>query len=162
MDDSYTIRPATNADIEAVRGLVFATLIEHGLAPAPESTDADLADLEGSYLRPGGLFDVAVDGSGRVVGTVGLFSMGGGRCELRKMYVAVSERGRGLGRRLAVHALERARRLGFRRVELSTANVLEAAVRLYESLGFRPFVPDHMPARADRGYGLDLDAKATD
>ncbi|HEY2156709.1 MAG TPA: GNAT family N-acetyltransferase [Isosphaeraceae bacterium] len=160
MDEPLPIRPASNADVEHVRGLVFAILREHGLEPDPESTDADLDDLEASYLRPGGVFDVAVDGSGRVVGTVGLFPIGGGRCELRKMYVAAPVRGRGLGRRLALHALDRARQLGFRRVELSTANVLETAVRLYESLGFRPLDLDRMPARADRGYCLDLGAGA--
>ena len=46
MDEPYTSRPATNA--EAVRALVFAIPIKHGLAPAPESTDSDLADLEAS------------------------------------------------------------------------------------------------------------------
>jgi GNAT superfamily N-acetyltransferase len=157
MDEPVRLRPASNADRDAVRRLVFAILIEHGLEPDHGSTDADLDDIEVSYLRPGGLFDVAVDGSGAVVGTVGLFSRGGGRCELRKMYVAAEHRGRGLGRRLVRHAIERARALGFRRVELTTAIRLEAAVHLYESAGFRPFVPDHMPPRADRGYALDLD-----
>lgn len=157
MDEEFRLRPASNADSEAVRRLVFAILVEHGLEPDPSSTDADLDDLESSYLRPGGLFDVAVDASGAVVGTIGLFPLGGGRCELRKMYVAAAHRGRGLGRRLMRHALDRARTLGFRHVELETSTRLEAALYLYESAGFRPFVPDHMPARADRGYALDLD-----
>ena len=160
MDVEYRLRPASNADAEAVRRLVFAILVEHGLEPDPASTDADLDDIEASYLRPGGLFDVMVDASGQVVGTIGLFPTGGGRCELRKMYVAATHRGRGLGKRLVRHALDRARALGFRRVELETSTRLEAAVHLYESAGFRPFVPDHMPARADRGYALDLDDAA--
>lgn len=157
MDEPLSIRPASNADVGAVRDLVFAVLREHGLEPDPDATDADLADLEASYLRDGGMFDVMVDASGRVVGTVGLLPLGDGRCELRKMYVAFSHRGRGLGRRLVRAALDRARGLGFRRIELGTSSRLEAAIRLYESAGFRPFVPDHMPARADRGYYLDLD-----
>ncbi len=159
MDEALPIRPASNADAEAVRELVFAILREHGLDPDPESTDADLNDLEASYLHPGGAFDVVVDASGAVVSSVGLFPLGGGRCELRKMYVAAAHRGRGLGRRLVNHALGRARGLGFRRAELETSSRLEAAIRLYESSGFRPFVPDHMPARADRGYYLDLVAE---
>jgi putative acetyltransferase len=157
MDEFPTIRPATNADVEAVRGLVFSILREHGVEPEPDSTDADLADLESSYLRPGGSFEVVVDASGLVVGTVGLFPLDEGRCELRKMYVALSHRGRGLGRRLVRVALDRARELGFRRIELETASRLEAAIHLYESSGFRPFIPEHMPARADRGYYLELD-----
>jgi putative acetyltransferase len=159
MDGTFEVRPATDADAEAVRALVFAVLREHGLTPDPAATDADLYRLEPAYARAGGSFDVLVDARGVVVGTVGLFPLGAGRCELRKMYLAPELRGRGLGKRLLLHALERARQLGFRRVELETASVLRAAIRLYESFGFRPFAPDHRsagPDRADLAYFLEL------
>lgn len=157
--EEFGLRPATNADGEAVRRVVWTVLREFGFTPDPDGTDADLIDLEASYLHAGGVFDVLTDPAGKVVGTVGLFPLGDGRCELRKMYLATGCRGRGLGRRLLQHALRRARQLGFRRVELETASALRVAIRLYESFGFRPFVPDHMsagPERADRAYYLDL------
>jgi RimJ/RimL family protein N-acetyltransferase len=157
--EGFGLRPATNADGEAVRRIVFAVLAEFGFTPDPGGTDADLADLEASYFRPGGTFDVLTTPAGEVVGTVGLFPLGDGRCELRKMYLAAGCRGRGLGKRLLRHTLLRARQLGFRRVELETSGALRVAIRLYESFGFRPFVPDHMsagPERADRAYYLDL------
>jgi putative acetyltransferase len=159
MEEAFAIRPATNSDAEAVRGLVFAALREHGLTPDPEATDADLYELESTYVCAGGSFEVLVDASGVVVGTVGLFPLGAGRCELRKMYLAPAHRGRGLGKRLLQHALERARQLGFRRVELETISVLKAAIRLYESFGFRQFIPHHHsagPDRVDRAYFLEL------
>jgi putative acetyltransferase len=159
MGEELVLRPATNDDAAAVRALVFAVLREHGLTPDPDGTDADLFDLESSYLRGGGSFDVLVDSNGVVVGSVGLFALGDGRCELRKMYLAPSQRGRGQGKRLLLHALERARQLGFRRVELETASVLQRAIKLYESFGFRPFASDHhtaSPDRADRCYYLEL------
>ncbi len=118
MDEAVELRPATNADAEAVRGLVFAVLREHGFVPDPGGTDADLYDLEASYARAGGSFDLLIDAAGAVVGTVGLMPAGRGRCELRKMYLAPRHRGRGLGKRLVRHALARARQFGFRRVEL--------------------------------------------
>lgn len=145
--DGFRFRPAKNADGDAVRGVVFPVLREYGFTPAPAATDADLLDLDASYHRPGGSFDVLLDPDGEVVGTIGLYSLGGGRCELRKNYVLAACRGRGLGKRLLLQALERARQLGFRRIELTTASSLVAAGRVYESLGFRPFTPDHMPAR---------------
>ena len=165
VDGTLEIRPATNGDAEAVRALVFAALREHGLTPDPAATDADLYDLEGCYAHAGGSFDLLVDAAGAVVGTVGLVPLGGGRCELRKMYLAPACRGRGLGKRLLRHALDRARRLGFRRVELETLAALRAAVGLYESMGFRPFVPGHHsagPGRADRAYFLELAARGPD
>lgn len=157
MDSAFTIRPTTNADAPAIRDLVFAALIEHGLTPDPPGTDADLYDIESAYA--GGAFDVLVDSEGSVIGTVGLMPHGDGCCELRKMYVSPTHRGRGYGRRLLNHAADQARRLGFTRVELETASVLQAAIRLYESFGFRPFTPEHMtagPERADRAYFLEL------
>ena len=106
------------------------------------------------------MFEVVVDATGEVVGTVGLLPLDDGRCELRKLYVAKEHRGRGLGKRLVQDALEKAKALGFRRVELETAGVLEVAGRLYESFGFRPFVPPHFSARSDRGYVLELGDKS--
>jgi putative acetyltransferase len=159
MDGVFELRQATNADAEAVRGLVFAVLREHGLTPDPAATDADLYALESSYCKAGGSFDVLIDTSGVVIGTVGLLPLGEGRCELRKMYLAPALRGHGLGKQLVQHALGRARQLGFRQVELATLSILRAAIRLYESFGFQPFVPDHVsarPDRADRAYFLEL------
>ena len=153
--DDFTIRPATNGDAEAIRALVFGILREFGFSPDPTGTDADLADLEASYQR-GGAFDVLTDASGRIVGTVGLFPLAVGVCELRKMYLAPERRGRGLGGRLLRHAVSRARELGFTRIELETATVLETARRMYESFGFRPFTPHRVTCRCDRAYYLDL------
>ena len=78
------------------------------------------------------------------------------RCELRKMYLLAACRGRGLGKRLLTRALERARALGFTRIELETASVLRAAARLYESVGFHPCQPHEVTDRVDRAYYLDL------
>ncbi len=99
---SVQLRPATNADAPAVRELVFDILREYGLKPDPACTDADLADLEASYHRRGGTFDVLIDASGAILGSVGLYPHEGGSVELRKMYIQRSARGRGLGRRLLV------------------------------------------------------------
>lgn len=154
--DDFTTRPATNGDAEAVHALVFGILREFGFTPDPAGTDADLADLEVAYQRPGGAFDVLIDAGGRIVGTVGLFPLTDSRCELRKMYLLPDLRGRGLGGKLLRHAVARARELGFKRIELETATVLETARRMYESFGFRPFTPCQMPSRCDRAYYLDL------
>ena len=95
MDEEFRLRSATNADGEAIRRVVFGVLQEYGIAPDPGGTDADLADIEEAYLRPGGAFDVLVDAAEQIVGTVGLVCSGRSRCELRKFYlVAASSRAR--------------------------------------------------------------------
>lgn len=150
------LRPATNSDAPQITQLVFDSLAEFALQADPGGTDADLADIEQSYLAPGGMFDVLVNDAGGIVGAIGLLPVSPTTCELRKMYLAPQVRGRGWGRRLLDHALVRAAERGFTRVELETASVLKAAVALYERTGFQPFTPDHLAARADRAYYLEL------
>ena len=135
--------------------LVFGTLREFGLLPDAH-TDADLVDIEAAYLRDGGMFDVLVSDAGEIVGTIGLCRVSPSTCELRKMYLDEAVRGQGHGRRLLEHALARARELGFTRVTLETANVLQAAISLYERRGFKPYIADHKSPRCDRTYYLDL------
>ena len=142
-------RPATNADRKEIETLIFGILNEHGLEPSPESTDADLADLEGFYSDGDGFFDVVVDNSGKIVGTVAIHRTENDLCELRKMYLAKEVRGIGLGRDLIDHAIERAREMGFNLMWLETAHSLKTARRLYESYGFRVFEPPHKSARCD-------------
>lgn len=152
----YSLRAATNDDRVALENLVFSVLAEYDLTPDPAGTDSDLHDISASYHAAGGTFDVLVGDSGQVLGTVGLFRLSPSTCELRKMYLARSARGQGLGRRLLEHALAKASALGFTRVELETASVLREAVSLYERYGFRPFVPEHLAARCDTAYYLKL------
>jgi putative acetyltransferase len=159
MEQSFSdirIRTATNRDVEMVKALVFATLREHGLLPDPESTDADLADIEASYLETGGLFEVIEDEAGKLLGTVGLYVMDGETCELRKMYFAPELRGRGMGRYILERTVNNARQLGFKKMTLETASVLEKAIRLYTLFGFKPYEMEHRSARSDQAYFLDL------
>jgi len=152
----FTIRPATNADRDAIVAVVFGVLAEYGLSPDPATTDADLNDIERAYRANGGMFDVLLGPDGAIIGTVGLFPMGEGTVELRKMYLLSSQRGQGLGRRMLDHALDQARALGFSRVTLETASVLKEAVALYERYGFKPYTPDHLAQRCDQAYRLEL------
>jgi putative acetyltransferase len=151
-------RPATNADAVCIRELVFAVLAEYRLAADPDTTDRDLFDIESSYAARGGCFEVLVDGLDTIIGCYGLYPLRQGVCELRKMYLAHGYRGCGRGKAVMHRAMERARVLGFSRIELETAGVLREAIALYRSFGFRPFMPEHMSARCDQAMFLDLPA----
>lgn len=156
MTTAPRLRRATPADSEAALALVRSVLAEYGLCADPAATDADLADLAAHYFARGGDFVVLVDDSGRLVGTCGLFPLGNGVVELRKMYLLPSLRGQGQGRRLLDWALTRARELGFRRITLETAAVLKEAIALYERNGFRADCASLHSCRCDTGYARDL------
>jgi putative acetyltransferase len=165
------LRPATNADCEPVRNLVFPVLAEYHLKPDPACTDADLQDIEQSYFRRGGVFYILEEKDGSTIGSYGLYPIAdsdprtaksqdtaaqSATCELRKMYLRRDYRGKGLGRRLLEHALAEACRLGFGTMTLETASVLKEAIRLYESYGFQPYRPAHLSCRCDQAYSLEL------
>lgn len=112
-------------------------------------------------IEAGGEILFALD-QGRVVGTVALIRQSGGVFELAKLAVASEARGRGLGRRLTLAAIDRAASAGAERIVLSSSTRLREAVALYESLGFRhtESVPGVAYASADVFMQLKLDPGA--
>ena len=151
-----TIRSASNDDCERVASLVSGVLAEFGLAADPDTTDADLKDIEANYLQRGGLFEVIEDADTNLLGSFGLYPINKTTCELRKMYFIPSARGLGLGKQVLERAIAKAKELGFKQIVLETSSKLLAANRLYARFGFESATSDHLASRADQFYKLDL------
>ncbi len=150
------IRSATNDDRERVSELVFAVLAEYGLKADPETTDADLQDLEANYRQRGGFFEIIEDEEKNLLGSFGIYPIDKKTCELRKMYFIPRIRGLGLGKYVLERTIGRARELGFKQIVLETSSKLSAANHLYNEFGFRRVDSDHLASRADQAYKLDL------
>src|SRR5688572_28173802 len=110
------IRSATNDDCERVAELVFGVLAEFRLESDPDTTDADLQDIEANYLRRGGRFEVIEDAHANLLGSFGLYPINKTTCELRKMYFIPSARGFGLGKYVLQLAIMMAKELGFKQI----------------------------------------------
>jgi DNA-binding MarR family transcriptional regulator/GNAT superfamily N-acetyltransferase len=95
-----------------------------------------LEDPNGFILKRGGAIMFALHGED-VVGTCALLLRDDGDVELVKMAVTPAFRGRGIGRLLTLHAIDRAKALGARRMVLATSPRLLVANVLYKSLGFQ-------------------------
>lgn len=150
------VRVARAADVPELVRLVSDVLCEYGLVfGAGSETDEQLADLPTSYEKQGGAFWVATrDGS--LVGTCGVFPVGDGVLELRKMYLSPSARGLGLGQRLLDVALGFARAANARAVVLDTTEQMLRAISFYERNGFVRDDAQVRGTRCSRGYRLDL------
>jgi putative acetyltransferase len=158
----FVFRDAVSRDSKAVIGVVDSVLREYGLAPDPLGTDADLADIEASYSKRGGVFRVIESADKRIVGCGGLFPVDSATVELRKMYLLAAARGRGLGKKLLAELLDEARRLGYKRVVLETNSVLIEAIGLYRKFGFRPVERGHLACRCDQAWELWLSPRAAE
>lgn len=95
------------------------------------SRDPDAKDM----IRPRGAFLVAIS-DGMAVGCVGLKGTGGDIAEIKRLWVAPSARGLGLGRRLMEATEDTARKLSITTLRLDTNRALPEAQQLYRSSGW--------------------------
>jgi len=156
-DQRPRLRPANNKDCKKLTELVYSILKEYNLKPDPAATDVDIKDIEQSYFERGGTFYVLEEEDGSIIGAYGLYPVDRQTCELRKMYLYSSYRGKGLGKLLLEDALSKARQMGFKRMTLETASVLKEAISLYKSYGFVEYKPEHLSSRCDQAFILELE-----
>jgi putative acetyltransferase len=134
------IRPIEPRDDAAMAAVIREVMPSFGACgPGFALGDPEVDCMSSAYAAPRSAF-LVVDEDGRVLGGAGIAPLAGGHadtCELRKMYFLPAARGRGLGERMLVLCLDRAREYGYRRVYLETLTGMDAAMKLYERLGFR-------------------------
>ena len=78
--------------------------------------------------------------NGEIAGGAGIFptaQLPPGVCELVKMYLKSSARGRGIGKELIAKCLQKAKELQYKQIYLESRNELIRAVGLYEKFGFQ-------------------------
>lgn len=118
--------------------------------------EQELTSLPGAYAPPAGRLLVAVADT-QLAGCVALRRIDDQVCEMKRLYVRPTYRGGGLGRRLAEAAITSACEVGYIKMRLDTLPSMEAAFKLYHSLGFAE-IPSYRfdPVEGVKYLELDL------
>lgn len=121
-----------------------------------EADEKILSDPEKYILAPGGVIFFARRG-GEIVGACALTPRGNGAVALSRMGVTQSHRGKGIGRKLLAEAIRWYEKSGAAFLCLESNTRLEAAIGLYESVGFahaeHPEPPTHERSNVYMIYG---------
>lgn len=136
-----TIRLITEKDDQAIADIIRKSLEKFHLdIPGTVYFDPQLDHLSSYYTSNSEkrAYFVVVDDIGKVLGGIGIDEFPGfGRCaEIQKLYLTEEVQGKGLGKALMETAEKYAVQAGYERLYLETHTNLEAAIHLYEKLGF--------------------------
>jgi ribosomal protein S18 acetylase RimI-like enzyme len=140
------VGPESATSLEEVRDLFREYHEWLGEVVCSSRLGEEIASLPGIYAPPSGRLLLARDARGRATGVVGLRPFADGVSEMKRLYVRPEARGSGLGRTLALEAIEASRELGCTEVLLTTLpDSMAPALELYRALGFRETDPfeDH-------------------
>lgn len=171
MADSPAMRDARSGDGEAILVLTLAAYEQYAetLGPLWPMYRANIVETL-THVAPAE--QIVAERGGVIVGAVLLYPAGApmpgtdARArwpEVRLLAVPPAERGRGIAEGLMQECVRRARAAGAIALTLHTTDMMRAAVRLYERLGFTrdPALDFHpVPTVLVKGFRLDLGAVA--
>jgi putative acetyltransferase len=164
VDSEVIIRPFTQQDAAQVRDL-FITV--NRLLSPPDLRDAfeeyieralveEIDRIPAYYGERDGGFWVAVSGD-KVVGTFGLERASvDDAMELRRTYVHPSARRQGIARHMLQWAEDECRRRNVARLELSTAEIQQAAFALYRNADYRLVREETVGALSNKTVGSGI------
>lgn len=102
--------------------------------------EAELATLPGKYADPYGSILLA-EHNGEIAGCVAVRLLEDDICEMKRLYVKDEYQGLSLGRKLTEAIINKAKDLGYKKMQLDTLQRLDRAIGLYEKLGFKQIKP---------------------
>lgn len=120
-----------------------------------QSIDEEIGRIPQYYSERGGGFWVAEAYVG-IIGMFGLEKADEDAMELRRMYVAPAWRKRGIARQMLAYAEDECRQRGMGALHLSTSELQQAALNLYQQAGYvqQSDATEQRPSNKTVGQGI--------
>jgi putative acetyltransferase len=135
------VQAESPAQVAQARELFLEYAQSLGVDLCFQNFEQELAGLPGHYAPPEGRLLLA-EYDGQLAGCVALHPWEPGVCEMKRLYLRPSFRGKGLGRVIAEEIIAEARSIGYRSMRLDTIEpIMKDAVKMYRKLGFREIAP---------------------
>jgi putative acetyltransferase len=135
------VQAESPAQVAQARELFLEYAQSLGVNLCFQNFEQELAGLPGHYAPPDGRLLLA-EYEGQLAGCVALHQWEPGICEMKRLYLRPSFRGKGLGRVIAETVMAEARNIGYQRMRLDTIEpMMKDAVAMYRKLGFREIAP---------------------
>jgi putative acetyltransferase len=133
------IREIESSDNEQIAKVIRAVLTDFKVPKEGSAySDASLNDMTKAYESERCVYYVVKEGN-KVLGGGGIAPLDnypGNVCELQKMYMLESVRGKGVGKRLIKRCLDKALEFGYEGCYLETMPNMKVAQKIYKHLGF--------------------------
>lgn len=121
-----------------------------------QNFDAEMAALPEMYSEQNGGLFLAFKND-EAIGIAGLRRFSINESEVKRMFVKEDARGFGIGKLLLQKCIETARKAGYNKIKLDTADFMQTAIKLYIDNGFME-IPAYRynPHEAARYFELDF------
>ncbi|MEM6700820.1 MAG: GNAT family N-acetyltransferase [Bacteroidota bacterium] len=125
-----------SSEIQQVRHIFQEYAVTRGFDDALKGFEEELANLPGKYAAPSGALLLA-KWKKEAVGCVAFRALSDSICEMKRMYVKPTFRGKGIGKALVVHLLDVAKARSYKSMCLDTHPTMLVAHQLYAQFGFK-------------------------
>ncbi len=134
------IREINEQDNKIIASIIRTVMTEFDADPKTTILgDPTLDTMYQNYRSPKSVYYV-IEENGTVVGGCGIRHLDNSEeniCELQRMFLLPSSRGKGYGKTLIDLCLKKAREFGYEKIYLETLSQMKRAISIYELSGFR-------------------------
>ena len=135
------MQATSTEEIAEVRQLFLEYAESLGFSLCFQGFDEEVKNLPGAYAPPRGRLLLA-SLNGQSAGCIALRALDPATCEMKRLYVRPTWRGKSLGRLLVEGIIAEARSIGYERMRLDTiGSSMQDAIALYRRRGFREIEP---------------------